>query len=42
MKKLAVVLLALKELSEHGTEKYPESLVIYDSWTYIPEYKEGL
>jgi hypothetical protein len=28
MKKLALILLALKELSEHGTEKYPESLVI--------------
>jgi len=39
-KKAEIIIDALKELSEHGTEKYPEPLVIYDSWTYIPEYKE--
>ena len=38
--KAEIVINAMKELSEHGTEKYPESLIIYDSWTYIPEYKE--
>lgn len=39
-KKAEIVINAMKELSEHGTEKYPESLIIYDSWVYYPEYQE--
>lgn len=39
-KKAEMVICAMKELSEHGTEKYPESLIIYDSWVYYPEYQE--
>ena len=39
-KKAEIVINAMKELSEHGTEKYPESLIIYDSWKYYPEYQE--
>lgn len=38
--KAETVINAMKELSEHGTGKYPESLIIYDSWIYVPEYKE--
>ena len=39
-KKAEIVINAMKELSEHGTEKYPESLIIYDSWVYYPDYQE--
>ena len=38
--KAELIVNAMKELSEHGTTQYPEPLVIYDSWTYLPEYKE--
>ena len=38
--KAEIVISVMKELSEHGTGKYPESLIIYDSWIYVPEYKE--
>ena len=31
---------AMKELSEHGTAEYPESLIIYDSWVYYPDHQE--
>ena len=39
-KKAEIVINAMKELSEHGTGKYPESLIIYDSWKDYPEYQE--
>lgn len=39
-KKAEIVINAMKELSEHGTAEYPESLIIYDSWVYYPEYQE--
>ena len=38
--KAELVINAMKELSEHGTDEYPESLIIYNSWTFVPEYKE--
>ncbi len=38
--KAEIVISAMKELSEHGTGKYPELLIIYDSWIYVSEYKE--
>ncbi|MBR2523927.1 MAG: hypothetical protein IKE53_05755 [Clostridiales bacterium] len=31
---------AMKDLSLHGTERYPEPLVEFGSWRYIPEGKE--
>lgn len=30
----------MKDLSLHGTERYPEPLVEFGSWRYIPEGKE--
>lgn len=39
-KKAEIVIEAMKEVSLHGTEKYPESLIIYDSWVYYPEAQE--
>ena len=38
--KAEIVINALKELSEHGTAEYPESLIIPDSWEFIPEHQE--
>ena len=38
--KAEIVINALKELSEHGTAEYPESLVKPDSWVFIPEHQE--
>ena len=38
--KAEIIINAMKELSEHGTEKYPESLIIYGSWEYYPDYQE--
>ena len=38
-RKAEIVIDALKELSEHGTEKYPEPLIIAGSWSYDDEYK---
>ena len=35
--KAEIVIDAMKELSEHGTAEYPESLIIPDSWKFIPE-----
>ena len=39
-KKAEIVINAMKELSEHGTAEYPESLIIYDSWVYYPDHQE--
>jgi hypothetical protein len=38
--KAEIIINAMKELSEHGTEEYPESLIIYGSWEYYPDYQE--
>ena len=38
--KAEIVINALKELSEHGTAEYPESLVKPDSWVFNPEHQE--
>ena len=39
-KKAEIVIEAMKDLSLNGTAKYPESLIIYDSWVYFPEAQE--
>ena len=39
-KKAEIVINAMKELSEHGTAEYPESLIISDSWVYYPDHQE--
>ena len=35
-----ILIEAMKDLSLHGTERYPEPLIEYGSWKYIPEGKE--
>ena len=38
--KAEIVINAMKELAEHGTKTYPEPLIIYGSWEFIPEGQE--
>lgn len=39
-RKAEIVIEGLREISERGTEKYPEPLVKSDSWVYKPEAGE--
>lgn len=38
--KAEIVINAMKELALHGTETYPEPLIVYDSWVFEPDYQE--
>lgn len=39
-RKVEMLFETLEDISENGTEEYPESLVLKDSWVYYPEYQE--